>query len=174
MKIRLQDIPDNGLTLEFQEDTVLECDKNTGVSALLPVNVHLNVRKLDDGIYLGGKIDSVLSLRCARCLKQFEFKTAPAVELTFKIKDHHARERELKPEDLDVRCISHGEIDVSEIVAEQLALELPIKPLCKEDCKGICAYCGIDLNCDTCNCKDTVKVDSRLKKLKYFKVKPRS
>jgi len=45
------------------------------------------------------------------------------------------------------------EIDLTEGIQEQLVLGLPMRPLCREDCKGLCAACGADLNVDECNCR---------------------
>ena len=57
--------------------------------------------------------------------------------------------------DLDITYLSHEYIDLGEAIAEQLQLQVPFQPLCKETCKGICPHCGTDLNQTSCACKAT-------------------
>jgi uncharacterized protein len=55
-------------------------------------------------------------------------------------------------QDLDITYLSQEYIDLSDILLEQLQLQIPFQPLCKETCKGICSQCGIDLNTSQCQC----------------------
>jgi uncharacterized protein len=59
-------------------------------------------------------------------------------------------------------------IDLTEVVREQLYLALPMKPLCREDCKGLCPVCGVNRNRETCTCQE-VWVDPRMAALKKWK-----
>jgi uncharacterized protein len=54
--------------------------------------------------------------------------------------------------DLDITYLSSNYIDLSEILSEQLQLQVPFQPLCREDCKGICPQCGADQNVGRCAC----------------------
>lgn len=54
--------------------------------------------------------------------------------------------------DLDITYLSHDFIDLSDVISEQLQLQVPFQPLCKEGCKGICHNCGADLNQGRCAC----------------------
>ncbi|MBN1297720.1 DUF177 domain-containing protein, partial [bacterium] len=56
-------------------------------------------------------------------------------------------------------------IDICRVIAEQIVLQIPMKTLCSDDCKGLCSRCGADLNAGTCGC-DRDSVDPRLAKLK--------
>lgn len=58
----------------------------------------------------------------------------------------------LEGKDLDITYLSHEYIDLSDVLAEQLQLQIPFQPLCKESCKGICPQCGTDLNLGRCAC----------------------
>jgi uncharacterized protein len=60
---------------------------------------------------------------------------------------------ELNEEDMESGFFGGGEIHVSEIACEQVFLEIPLQPLCQEDCKGLCPVCGKDLNVADCECK---------------------
>jgi uncharacterized protein len=54
--------------------------------------------------------------------------------------------------DLDITYLSHEYIDLSDVLTEQLQLQVPFQPLCNENCKGICSKCGTDLNLGRCAC----------------------
>ncbi len=55
-------------------------------------------------------------------------------------------------QDLDITDLTNDFIDLADVLTEQLQLQVPFQPLCKEDCKGICANCGTDLNLGRCAC----------------------
>ena len=59
--------------------------------------------------------------------------------------------------DIDITYIAADFIDLAEIMAEQLLLQIPFQPLCKEECLGICSHCGADLNIGRCACAKTVQ-----------------
>lgn len=60
--------------------------------------------------------------------------------------------------DLDITYLSHDSIDLADVLKEQLQLQIPFQPLCKESCKGICSQCGTDLNQGRCAC---AKIEKR-------------
>lgn len=72
---------------------------------------------------------------------------------------------ELQEEDLDTAYYRDHVLDLGDMLREQFYLALPMRPLCRPDCRGLCASCGIDRNVDTCQCK-TDWVDPRLSGLK--------
>ena len=78
-------------------------------------------------------------------------------------------ELELSADDLDFAYYEEDTIDLDVLVFEQVLLQIPIKPLCKDDCKGLCPHCGINLNVASCGCKSE-DFDERLAVLKKFKV----
>ena len=66
---------------------------------------------------------------------------------------------ELGPADLDVATYVDEQIDLEEALRAELLLALPIAPLCRDDCKGLCARCGKDLNEGPCACPPEPKDD---------------
>jgi uncharacterized protein len=74
-------------------------------------------------------------------------------------------EREIEEDDLTTAFYENDEIDLGQLMREQFYLALPMKPLCREDCKGLCAQCGTNLNTGTCDCSP-VWEDPRLAALK--------
>ena len=74
-------------------------------------------------------------------------------------------EVELQDEDLDTAFYRDHVLDLAEMLREQFYLALPMQPLCRPDCQGLCPTCGIDRNVETCQCK-TEWMDPRLSVLK--------
>lgn len=70
--------------------------------------------------------------------------------------------------DLDITYLSEDTIDLKAVLTEQLQLQVPFQPLCREDCKGICFNCGADLNVGRCACAKVTKANpfAALKELK--------
>ena len=79
-----------------------------------------------------------------------------------------AYEREVGEDDLGVSYYKDDAVDLSEIVREQFYLALPMKPLCREDCKGLCPVCGKNRNREACTCQSEW-VDPRLEPLKNLR-----
>ena len=77
-------------------------------------------------------------------------------------------EREVEEDDLETSYYRDDQIDLSELMREQFYLALPMKPLCREDCKGLCPQCGTNLNTGTCDCAPAWD-DPRLAPLKQLK-----
>jgi uncharacterized metal-binding protein YceD (DUF177 family) len=73
--------------------------------------------------------------------------------------------------DLDITYLSQDFIDLSDVLTEQLQLQIPFQPLCQENCRGICPQCGMDLNHSACTCKSLENVGA-LAELKRFKLEP--
>ena len=73
-------------------------------------------------------------------------------------------------DDADVDILCAAELDTGIILIERIVLELPLKALCTEDCRGLCPVCGINLNEKQCSCHKEDTLDSRFAKLKDFKV----
>jgi uncharacterized protein len=63
-------------------------------------------------------------------------------------------EHELEEEDLGVVHVEGETFDTGPLLREQLQLGVPMKPLCREDCRGLCPQCGADRNRGDCDCKD--------------------
>ena len=103
---------------------------------------------------LRGKLKADISLECSRCLKPIDYQLIVDVSQQF-------GRLQASEQDEDVHQFSGEEIDATEVLRESVLLDLPVKPLCSPDCRGLCPQCGIDKNQDSCDC-DPVSVDPRL------------
>jgi uncharacterized protein len=77
-------------------------------------------------------------------------------------------EREVEEDDLSTAFYENDEIDLGQLMREQFYLSLPMKPLCLDDCQGLCPQCGTNLNRGTCGCQRTWE-DPRFAPLRALK-----
>ncbi len=165
MRQDISNIPEHGLQQEI--DIPITINDNTN-----PYTAHVFIRifKLGKKILVEGSVKISVSLKCSRCLREFPYP----LDLTFRDEYNPAEEmskeyeKELTNKELDLSFYNNDEIDITEIVKEQVLLSLPMKPLCKSVCQGICPNCGKDLNVGKCQCK-IKETDPRLAPLKKFK-----
>jgi uncharacterized protein len=160
MKIIISEIPDDGLDAEFEETVTFD-------NVYSPVRAKLKIQKVGAEVVVNGNIKADIQMQCSRCLKDFKKDISFPVEAVFHPVEQLEGEehREIKAEELNMGFYSKDELDLTDLVKEQIMLNLPMKPLCNDFCKGICLQCGADLNAGACGC--TVRdIDSRLVGLK--------
>ncbi len=176
LKVKLDEIPPEGLSLEWKEETTALSGYLEGLSDIdfrfeSPLQSEAKVKKVGPSVLIKGRVQTALRLRCVRCLKEFSYPLASSFELTL----HPLKEAEFKEEtelsasDLESNFFQGGEIHLSEIACEQIFLEIPIQPLCQEACKGLCSHCGKDLNLSGCDCVEK-KVEMGFDVLKKMKL----
>jgi uncharacterized protein len=130
-------------------------DKGESVGVVAPIKLAFDIYKDKDQFRLVGGVQTTLELMCSRCLEPF---TLP-IDASFDLRYHpHALntgegEREVEEDDLTTAFYENEAIDLGQLMAEQFYLALPMKPLCREGCKGLCPACGTNLNRATCICK---------------------
>jgi len=139
------------------------------VNFVSPALYELAVRKNGDVISVKGPVACTLVLICGKCLEQFALPVEAVVdiELAPRALMPSESELELRGEDLDTYYYEGDEVDLDPFVYEEIMLNVPIKPVCKEDCRGLCEACGSNLNSEDCSCS---KVSHTLlgEKLKSF------
>ena len=164
--VPLRGIPAEGLELDLELPAALvgAALAGTGVqpdSARLRARVELE--KAGPDVFARGEIAGEIVMPCSRCVGPARQPLAAPFELTFLPAGAVARteegEVELGPADLDVATYVDEQIDLEEALRAELLLALPIAPLCRDDCKGLCARCGKDLNEGPCACPPEPKDD---------------
>jgi len=131
-----------------------------------PVQVEMDIHKDKERFRLEGTARTELELSCSRCLEPFTLPVDAAFDVRYlPASEHGDGESEVAEEDLDTSVYRDDQIDLNEVLREQFYLALPMKPLCREDCRGLCAQCGTNLNTGTCEC-EPVWEDPRLAPLK--------
>ena len=139
-----------------------------------PVELTAEVRKDARKVRLVGRVTTTLECSCSRCLEPFAVPVDAPIDLLFLPAEQNTGtgEQEVGDDDLGVSYYRDDVIDLAEVMREQFYLALPMKPLCREDCKGLCPVCGINRNRETCTCEETW-VDPRMDALRRFKTEER-
>ena len=132
-----------------------------------PVELEFDLHKDKDRFRLEGKVRTVLELSCSRCLEPFRLPVDAAVNLRYLPASDQSSddEQEVAEEDVDISFYQDDQIDLTGLLREQFYLALPMKPLCRDDCRGLCPQCGVNRNTGTCDC-ETGWEDPRLAPLK--------
>jgi uncharacterized protein len=120
-----------------------------------------------------GEVKARLELTCSRCVEPFDVPVSAAFELRYvpQTENTGEGERELAEDDLITAYYREGMLDIGDLLREQFQLALPMKPLCRDDCKGLCPQCGANLNRTECGCAPAWE-DPRLAPLKQL-LKPK-
>lgn len=174
MLLHLDDILPEGIDLEVRLDSDDPAVRELDIKG--PVTGSFNIRKIGHQVLVHGSIVGDVKLRCARCLRVFDLHVQEDVDIelrpTFDL-EREGHEVELVADDLDVDFFKGDILDLSHIVAEQIALLVPMKPLCREDCAGICSRCGANRSENPCECLSE-ETDDRWGALLHLKEKMKS
>jgi uncharacterized protein len=167
MIIEIDKIPKEGLAVskdfEFLNADLVE--ENTVF--LSATHAEAVVRRVGEEIWIKGSLTARLSFVCSRCLSPFEFPVDSSFDLVYLPGEMALMKEELDEDDLDRGFYDNNQINLHEVILEQLNLTFPLKPLCSEDCEGICPVCGQVRRGDNCACL-VKEEDPRLQRLKNF------
>jgi uncharacterized protein len=109
----------------------------------------------DEAVHVRGHLSARLGVDCSRCLERFAFPVEQALDLFYLprlLQQEEEEDVELDDRELVVAYYSAGRIDLGEALREQLFLALPMKRLCRDDCRGLCPTCGANRNQKDCGC----------------------
>jgi len=125
---------------------------------LTPLVGTIFATRTSEGIYISGNLNTATDVVCDRCLIDTEAPVSVSLEELLYYPPKSAPPKELTVSE-------EGYVDLAPLVRELTILELPIHPLCKTDCLGLCQDCGTNLNENECDCVYD-EIDPRLAKLK--------
>jgi uncharacterized protein len=138
-----------------------------------PVTADFVLTHIDRDLHVDGTVQTAIHLRCSRCDKEFSRSFSTSYDLSYLPQPKWTNEDseiELKYEDMEVAYYDGIAFDVDLMILEQIELAMPMKFVCREDCKGLCYKCGADLNENSCRCIKE-ETDSRLSVLLDFRKK---
>jgi uncharacterized protein len=111
--------------------------------------------------HLRGVVEGAMTLTCVRCLAEFPWKLHAPFDIRFLPisakplhDDEEADEHEMVAGDADMEYYRRPVFDLVSLVREQVYLELPMDPVCREDCAGLCPRCGADRNQGAHECQE--------------------
>jgi uncharacterized protein len=122
-----------------------------------PVRCTVEVYRKGIQVVINGKFDAIVKLNCSRCLELSEHRVTAEFTSDFRpYSEIPAGEGdiELTPEELDITWYQNNELDLTDQVRQNILVNLPMQPLCNENCRGLCVQCGTNLNTGTCQCKN--------------------
>lgn len=118
-----------------------------------PIHVKGKAVNYEGTIKVDMNVQAKVERQCGRCLEPFTEDIQLETEYAFA--------KQLQPSDEDVYLYKGDTIDITDLVLGEIAAELTMKPLCNEECKGLCPICGNNKNLASCQCKND-QIDSRL------------
>ena len=173
MKIIINNIPEEGLNLQFHKDSDwfrdLLPEKEKSDFSLQGIDIFCAAKKMRETVFIDGNLEATVVSNCCRCLEATNFPIKSTFRYTFVPAQNRLMEEELSPEDLEYGFYQDDVIDLDGLLFEQIVLQIPIKILCTDTCKGLCPHCGININMASCSCHAEF-IDERLAVLKKLKV----
>ena len=133
-----------------------------------PAELSMDVERVGPGVFLvGGHVRTGLQLECSRCLDEFDVPVEAEFQLRYMPRSETSdeAEREIGEDALATSVYEDDSLDVIDMLREQFQLALPMKPLCRDACEGLCPQCGANLNRTVCGCEPEWE-DPRLAPLK--------
>ncbi len=169
MKLKLGEIEEGAKNVSLREDL-----KTLGLSwkdgrFRSPIQCELEVRRKGDRFLLQGEVTTQVDAQCSRCLKEFALSLRVPFKLIIKLSPQGGIADNLE-EGFLLLSPQAETLEIGERVRQLILLALPLKPLCRPDCRGLCPVCGQDLNEGECNCRREAP-DSHWEKLKSLKQK---
>lgn len=143
-----------------------------------PFEGEAEIWNLGDRLLVKASLSGEAQVPCVRCLTPFSVPLDVSFDEEFIEGEPGAEAEDDEEAELGVeRTVTYyqgDEIDLSDPLRENVLLELPMQPICADDCQGLCPSCGTNLNTDKCQCTEATNVDPRLAALKDLLRKPDS
>lgn len=149
------ELTDDNVKTDIELDSIISIDK---------FKLHLDIQNTGEEYYCQGKLTASVCLECARCLKSFKqdlVNNTDFIAGPFKDDETLSDDEDHVFYDADLRA------DLWDILRQTVILAVSIKPLCSENCRGLCPKCGVNWNEKKCKCKIET-VDPRMAPLKNF------
>lgn len=137
-----------------------------------PVQVSIDMRRVGEEFFMDGSVETPVTYTCVRCLNEFP----SAVATDFSLIVHRVTAPAAQSGELEAYVevpLGTSEFDVGPYAREALLLAAPLTPHCRENCLGLCARCGADLNKEACRCV-AKELDPRWEALKNIASRERS
>jgi len=143
-KISVLEITEILKSSDISEQYDLSIDTSSAGEGMSDVVASLKLKNTAGVVTVKGTVTGVCALSCDRCLDDVSMKLTAKLDTIVSFDGSKD----------DSVVVENGRIDLAKTAFDALSLEIPLIVLCKEDCKGLCQYCGTNLNKGECNCKE--------------------
>ncbi len=173
--VSLESVSDEPVRVEAELPVTVAAVDREPLLALSPLLLAGEVSRIEGGYALTARLAYDGQLECSRCLTPYPFREEEEFTLLLTPRPSASgapKEIELAPADLDTQYYDPAQpvVELLPIAEERVQMALPMKPLCRADCRGLCPSCGNDLNLGSCACaRDTV--DPRWEALRSLREK---
>jgi uncharacterized protein len=150
MMIRVSDLDEQGLTVT--DPGALEPAFSDSSWRLEAVSLRIAPDGAD--VVVQGRLTATVPQTCGRCLEAFPARVDASVDVRLEPRPGTGDTVELGMDDLDVDFYENDQLDLSRVVETETTLALPMRPLCREDCRGLCPACGGNRNLVPCACAE--------------------
>ena len=103
-------------------------------------------------LFFRGAVGGMIEGHCGRCLKSYAFPLKKEFDFVLTPDPSLVKSKELNRDEMGLSFYRGEEINLSPLIREQVLLALPTRPLCDDECRGLCPSCGSDLNDEACLC----------------------
>lgn len=164
MRLELKDIKDGGLEQGFSWPVerfpgLRDLEEQEDLAFKGPLKFQLRLQKAGQLVELDGHLQGCVSLACGRCLQAFDYPLDADFALTFSPQPTAIDEEEVEAEveldadELGLIYYRDEALELLQPLEEQVIMALPISPICRQECRGLCPECGCNLNEQTCTCE---------------------
>jgi DUF177 domain-containing protein len=177
MKLRVEEITAEAKEIGFLEpedevNKILDAGPVRDYHVEGPISVTVSYYRAGMEVFVEGDLSARTRSMCARCAEEF---VAPRMRsfryvMVPRVLDGRADGGDPADEDIEYSYYEGEEIDLSPSIREQLILALPTRALCRDDCRGLCPRCGMNLNYGACGCEER-QADLRLAVFRNLKVR---
>jgi uncharacterized protein len=167
MIIRVSELEEQGLRID--DVAALAPALTDPAWRLESVDVHVEADGTE--VFVRGRVAATMPLTCSRCIEAFPGRADVDIDVRLMPRPRAADSVELGADDLDVDFYDNDELDLARVVENETTLALPMKPLCRPDCRGLCAVCGANRNVVACTCASRPP-DPRLAALRDLAARP--
>jgi DUF177 domain-containing protein len=144
----------------FTDVTAGEVDR-IEVADVGPVRIEARAEAGGPAEYVvDGTVHFTADFNCSRCVEPYPFANTSNFHVRFRPRPAALVDGEdveiTEPEELDVEFYTERSVPLRDLAFEQVQLSIPMKPLCDENCLGLCTQCGANRNRESCRCEESV------------------
>ena len=158
MKLDLNEIAAHlGRRIKYEIDELPIEDVGSALACVEPIKGEITFTNAGSNIVARGAFSTVVELQCSRCLTAYLLDVEAAIEEELPLVDRSPEsppdeEEEASEEEKEPLFVDNV-FDLEELLRQSILITVPIKPLCSDQCKGLCPRCGRNLNEEPCTCR---------------------